>query len=62
MALRGNAKAQLDRVRHLTIKLPTQAFLSLAEHRVIVDRFIARDRVGALEAMRDAFARRVWLH
>jgi DNA-binding GntR family transcriptional regulator len=47
-----NAKAQLDRVRHLTIKLPRKLSSVVAEHRAIVDRFIARDRVGALEAMR----------
>jgi GntR family transcriptional regulator, rspAB operon transcriptional repressor len=47
-----NAKAQLDRVRHLIIRLPTKLSSVLAEHRVIVDRFIARDRAGTVEAMR----------
>jgi GntR family transcriptional regulator, rspAB operon transcriptional repressor len=47
-----NAKAQLDRVRHLTIRLPRKLSSVLAEHRVIVDRFLARDRAGAVEAMR----------
>lgn len=47
-----NAKAQLDRVRHLIIRLPTKLSSVLAEHRVIVDRFLARDRAGAAEAMR----------
>ena len=47
-----NAKAQLDRVRHLTMRLPMKLSSVMAEHRVIVDRFIARDRAGAVEAMR----------
>ena len=47
-----NAKAQLDRVRHLTIRLPRKPSSVIAEHRDIVDRFIARDRAGAVEAMR----------
>jgi len=47
-----NAKAQLDRVRHLTMRLPKKLSSVVAEHRVIVDRFIARDRDGAVEAMR----------
>lgn len=47
-----NAKAQLDRVRHLTIRLPRKLSSVIAEHREIVDRFIARDRAGAVEAMR----------
>lgn len=47
-----NAKAQLDRVRHLTIRLPRKPSSVIAEHRDIVDRFIARDREGAVEAMR----------
>jgi DNA-binding GntR family transcriptional regulator len=47
-----NAKAQLDRVRHLTMRLPKKLSSVVAEHRVIVDRFIASDRAGAVEAMR----------
>ena len=47
-----NAKAQLDRVRHLTIRLPSKLSSVIAEHRVVVDRFIAGDRAGAVEAMR----------
>jgi DNA-binding GntR family transcriptional regulator len=47
-----NAKAQLDRVRHLTIRLPRKLSSVVAEHKVIVDRFIERDRLGAVEAMR----------
>lgn len=47
-----SAKAQLDRVRYLIIRRPTKLSSVIAEHRVIVDRFIARDRAGAVEAMR----------
>ena len=47
-----NAKAQLDRVRHLTIRLPKKASSIIAEHRLIVDSFVAGDRAGAVEAMR----------
>jgi DNA-binding GntR family transcriptional regulator len=47
-----NTKAQLDRVRYLTMRLPKKLSSVLAEHRMIVDRFIAQDRVGAVEAMR----------
>jgi DNA-binding GntR family transcriptional regulator len=47
-----NAKAQLDRVRHLTMRLPMKLSSVVAEHQVIVDRFIARDRSGAVAAMR----------
>lgn len=47
-----NAKAQLDRVRHLTMRLPRKLSSVLGEHREIVDRFIARDRAGSVEAMR----------
>jgi DNA-binding GntR family transcriptional regulator len=47
-----NAKAQLDRVRHLIMRLPQKLSSVVAEHRVIVDRFIAGDRAGAVEAMR----------
>jgi GntR family transcriptional regulator, rspAB operon transcriptional repressor len=47
-----NAKAQLDRVRFLTMRLPKKMSSVVAEHSVIVDRFIARDSAGAVEAMR----------
>lgn len=47
-----NAKAQLDRVRHLIMRRPTKLSSVIAEHRVIVDRVIAREPVGAVEAMR----------
>lgn len=47
-----NAKAQLDRVRHLTMRMPKKLSSIIAEHRTIVDRFIAGDGAGAVEAMR----------
>ncbi len=47
-----NAKAQLDRVRHLTMRLPRKLSSVVAEHRVIVEHFIAGDRAGAVRAMR----------
>jgi DNA-binding GntR family transcriptional regulator len=47
-----NAKAQLDRVRFLTMRLPKKRSSVIAEHSVVVDRFIARDSAGAVEAMR----------
>jgi DNA-binding GntR family transcriptional regulator len=47
-----NAKAQMDRVRHLTNRLPRKPSIVIAEHAAIVDRVVARDRDGALEAMR----------
>ncbi len=47
-----SAKAQMDRVRHLTMRLPRKLSSVVAEHEAIVDRLIDRDRAGALEAMR----------
>jgi DNA-binding GntR family transcriptional regulator len=47
-----NAKAQMDRVRRLTMNNPAKLSSVTAEHSVIIDRLIARDRAGALEAMR----------
>jgi DNA-binding GntR family transcriptional regulator len=47
-----NAKAQMDRVRHLTMRLPKKLSSVLAEHCLVVDRLAARDAAGALEAMR----------
>jgi DNA-binding GntR family transcriptional regulator len=47
-----NAKSQMDRVRHLTNRLPRKPSIVIAEHAAIVDRVVQRDRDGALEAMR----------
>jgi DNA-binding GntR family transcriptional regulator len=47
-----NAKAQMDRVRFLIIRLPRKPTTVIAEHAAIVDRIVARDRAGALDALR----------
>src|SRR5690349_10922257 len=46
------AKAQMDRVRHIAITLPRKQASILAEHEAVVDRMLARDSRGAVEAMR----------
>jgi DNA-binding GntR family transcriptional regulator len=46
------AKAQMDRVRHIAITLPRKQASILAEHEAVVDRMLARDSEGAVEAMR----------
>jgi DNA-binding GntR family transcriptional regulator len=46
------AKAQLDRVRHLSLASGARSRLRLAEHRAIVDCVTAGDAAGAAEAMR----------
>jgi len=47
-----SAKLQMDRVRHIAITLPRKQASILAEHKAVVDRLLARDRQGAVEAMR----------
>ena len=47
-----SAKMQMDRVRHIAITLPRKQVSILAEHEAVVDRLLARDREGAVEAMR----------
>jgi DNA-binding GntR family transcriptional regulator len=47
-----SAKAQMDRVRHIAITLPRKQASILAEHEAVVDRMLARDKRGAVEAMR----------
>jgi DNA-binding GntR family transcriptional regulator len=47
-----NAKAQMDRVRYLAMKIPRKQSAVLAEHAAVVDHLLARDRAGAVEAMR----------
>ncbi len=47
-----NAKAQMDRVRHLSMRIVRKRPSVIAEHGLIVDRLIHRDREGALAAMR----------
>jgi GntR family transcriptional regulator, rspAB operon transcriptional repressor len=47
-----SAKVQMDRVRHLAITIARKQALILAEHEAVVDRLLARDRDGAVDAMR----------
>lgn len=46
------AKAQLDRIRHLGLTRPGRPRETVLEHRAIADRVIAGDAKGAVEAMR----------
>jgi DNA-binding GntR family transcriptional regulator len=46
------AKGQMDRVRHFAIAIARKQAAILAEHEAVVDRLLARDRIGAVEAMR----------
>ena len=47
-----SAKAQMDRVRYLAMRIPHKQSSVVAEHGAVVDRLIARDKQGAIEAMR----------
>jgi GntR family transcriptional regulator, rspAB operon transcriptional repressor len=47
-----NAKAQMDRVRHLSMRIVRKRPSVIAEHSLIVDRLVHRDCAGALAAMR----------
>jgi DNA-binding GntR family transcriptional regulator len=46
------AKGQMDRVRHFAIAIARKQPAILAEHAAVVDRLLARDRNGAVDAMR----------
>lgn len=46
------AKAQLDRIRHLGLSRPGRSRETVLEHASIADRVIAGDPVGAVAAMR----------
>jgi DNA-binding GntR family transcriptional regulator len=46
------AKGQMDRVRHFAIAIARKQAAILAEHEAVVDRLVARDRGGAVDAMR----------
>jgi len=46
------AKVQMDRVRHLAISIVRKQSAILNEHEAVVDRLLARDRSGAVDAMR----------
>jgi GntR family transcriptional regulator, rspAB operon transcriptional repressor len=47
-----SAKGQMDRVRHFAITIVRKQASTLAEHETVVDRLLARDRNGAVDAMR----------
>ncbi len=47
-----SAKVQMDRVRYFAITIARKQALILAEHEAVVDRLLARDRDGAVDAMR----------
>jgi len=47
-----SAKAQMDRVRHLTVRRPLKRNAVLTEHQAIIDRVLKRDAPGAVEALR----------
>ncbi len=47
-----SAKVQMDRVRHFAITIARKQASILAEHEAVVDRLLARDRDGAVDAMR----------
>jgi DNA-binding GntR family transcriptional regulator len=47
-----SAKAQMDRVRHLSIRSELKLSSVVQEHSAIVDGVVRRDREGALEALR----------
>ena len=49
----GSAKAQLDRVRHLSLERDDWLQMIFHQHRSIVDRVIAHDVAGAEAAMRE---------
>jgi hypothetical protein len=42
----------MDRVRHFAISIARKQATTLAEHEAVVDRLLARDRTGAVDAMR----------
>jgi len=47
-----SAKAQLDRVRRLSLESPARSRLRMNEHRAIADRVLEGDGAGAAQAMR----------
>jgi DNA-binding GntR family transcriptional regulator len=47
-----NAKAQMDRVRHLSMRNSIKTAAVVTEHSAIVDGVLRRDRAGALDALR----------
>jgi GntR family transcriptional regulator, rspAB operon transcriptional repressor len=51
-----SAKAQLDRVRHLSLQSAGRSRLRMAEHRAIAECVVAGDGAGAVAAMRTHLA------
>jgi DNA-binding GntR family transcriptional regulator len=49
----GSAKAQLDRVRHLSLEAEDWRQMIFRQHRDIVDRAAAHDAAGAVAAMQE---------
>lgn len=47
-----NAKAQMDRVRYLAMSIPRKRSLVFEEHLAVADNLLARNKTGAVEAMR----------
>ena len=47
-----SAKAQMDRVRYLAMRIPQKQSIVVAEHAAVVERLVVRDAKGAAEAMR----------
>lgn len=47
-----SAKAQMDRVRYLAMTIPRKQSAVLAEHIAVVKSIVARNRDGAIKAMR----------
>src|SRR5262249_56175332 len=45
-------KVEMDRVRHVAISIVRKQAAILNEHEAVVDRLLARDRSGAVDAMR----------
>ena len=52
----SSAKAQLDRVRHLSLQSAGRSRLRMAEHRAIAECVVAGDGAGAAAAMRTHLA------
>lgn len=48
----AGAKAQMDRVRYLAMTVLRKQPSVVAQHALVIDRLCARDRKGAVEAMR----------
>jgi GntR family transcriptional regulator, rspAB operon transcriptional repressor len=47
-----NAKAQMDRVRHLIIRNPIKISTVIDEHSAVIERVVDRDAAGAIAALK----------